>query len=137
MIELAGIAKGDILYDLGSGDGRIVIAAANKGVKAVGFEIDGDLVKISQENIQRAQLQKLAEIRQEDILGVDLSPASVVTLYLLPDVNLKLKPRLLTQLRPGSRIVSHAFDMGEWQPDKVARVDGRTIYLWIVPPRPR
>jgi phospholipid N-methyltransferase len=137
MIELAAVAQGDLLYDMGSGDGRIVIAAAGKGAKVVGFEIDGDLVKLSRENIQKAKLENLAEIRQQDILGVDLAAASAVTLYLLPDVNLKLKPRLLSQLRPGSRIVSHSFDMDDWKPYKVERVDGRTIYLWIVPPRVR
>jgi tRNA G37 N-methylase Trm5 len=137
MIELAAVARGDLLYDMGSGDGRIVIAAAAKGAKAVGFEIDGDLVKISRKNIQKAKLQNLAEIRQQDILGVDLAPASVVTLYLLPDVNLKLKARLLSQLRPGSRIVSHSFDMGDWKPAKMERVEGRTIYLWVVRPRVR
>lgn len=134
MIELAGVKKGDLVYDMGSGDGRIVIAAAKKGARAVGFEIDGDLVKESRENIRKAGLEKLAEIRQQDILTVDFSPASVVTMYLLPDVNLKLKPKLLKQLKPGSRVVSHSFDMGDWKPAKVERVDGRTIYFWTIPP---
>jgi cyclopropane fatty-acyl-phospholipid synthase-like methyltransferase len=133
MIELAGVKKGDVVYDMGSGDGRIVIAAAKKGARAVGFEIDGDLVKESRENIRKAGVQNLAEIRQQDILTVDFSPASVVTMYLLPDVNLKLKPNLLKQLKPGSRVVSHSFDMGDWKPDKVERVDGRTINFWIIP----
>ena len=133
MIELAAVKKGDVVYDMGSGDGRIVIAAAKKGARAVGFEIDGDLVKESRENIRKAGLQNLAEIRQQDILTVDFSPASVVTMYLLPDVNLKLKPNLLRQLKPGSRVVSHSFDMGDWKPEKVERVDGRTIHLWTIP----
>ncbi|MGH7826235.1 MAG: class I SAM-dependent methyltransferase [Candidatus Binatia bacterium] len=133
MIELAGVKKGDTVYDLGSGDGRIVITAAKKGARAVGFEIDPDLVKESRENIKKAGVQQRAEIRHQDILTVDLSPASVVTMYLLPDVNLKLKPKVLSQLKPGSRVVSHAFDMGDWKPDKVERVDGRTIYFWTVP----
>ena len=137
MIELAGVKQGDVVYDLGSGDGRIVIAAAKKGAKAVGFEIDGDLVKQSQENIRAAGVQDSAEIRQQDILTVDLSLASVVTMYLLPDVNLKLKPNLLSQLKPGSRVVSHSFDMGDWKPDKAERVEGRTIYLWIIPAKAR
>jgi SAM-dependent methyltransferase len=137
MIDLAGLKKGDILYDLGSGDGRIAIAAAKKGAKAIGFEIDGDLVKESRDNIRKAAVQDLAEIRQQDILTVDVSRASVVTLYLLPDVNLKLKPKLLQQLKPGSRIVSHSFDMGDWQPDNVEHIDGRTIYLWTVPANAR
>jgi SAM-dependent methyltransferase len=133
MVDVAGVKKGDVVYDMGSGDGRIVIAAAKKGARSVGFEIDGDLVKESRENIRKAGVQNLAEIRQQDILTVDFSPATVVTMYLLPDVNLKLKPNLLSQLKPGSRVVSHSFDMGDWKPDKVERVDGRTIYLWIVP----
>jgi SAM-dependent methyltransferase len=137
MIELAGVKKGDTVYDLGSGDGRIVIAAAKKGAKAVGFEIDPDLVKESRDNIRKAGVQELAEIRNQDIRTVDLSPASVVTMYLLPDVNLKLKPNLSSQLKPGSRVVSHSFDMGEWKPDKTERVNGRTIYLWTIPAQAR
>lgn len=133
MIELGGVKKGDTHYDLGSGDGRIVISAAKKGAKGVGFEIDPDLVKESQENIKKAGVENLAEIRHQDILTVDLSPASVVTMYLLPDVNLKLRPNVLSQMKPGSRVVSHAFDMGDWKPDKTEKVNGRTIYLWIVP----
>jgi precorrin-6B methylase 2 len=133
MVELAGVKKGDVVYDLGSGDGRIVITAAKKGARAVGFDVDGDLVKESRENIRKAGVQELAEIRQQDILTVDLSSASVVTMYLLPDVNLKLRPNVLSQMKPGSRVVSHAFDMGDWKPDKTERVDGRTIYLWTVP----
>ena len=133
MVDLAGVKKGDVVYDMGSGDGRIVIAAAKRGARATGFEIDGDLVKESRENIRKANVQNLAEIRQQDILTVDFSPASVVTLYLLPDVNLKLKPSLLKQLKPGARVVSHSFDMGDWKADSVERVDGRTIYLWIIP----
>jgi len=82
-------------------------------------------------------VQELGEIRQQDILTVDFSPASVVTMYLLPDVNLKLRPNLLKQLKPGSRVVSHSFDMGDWQPDKVEKVNGRTIYLWTIPAKPR
>ena len=132
MIELAGVKKGDVVYDLGSGDGRIVIAAAKKGARAVGFEIDPDLVVESRANIQKAGVQESAEIRNQDILTVDLSGASVVTMYLLPDVNLKLRPNLQKQLKPGSRIVSHAFDMGDWKADKVEQVDGRSIYLWTI-----
>jgi SAM-dependent methyltransferase len=137
MIELAGVKKGDVVYDLGSGDGRIVIAAAKKGARAVGFDIDPDLVAESRANVKKAGVQESAEIRHQDILTVDLSPASVVTMYLLPDVNLKLKPNLLSQLKPGSRVVSHSFDMGDWKPDRVERVDGRTIYLWTIPAQRR
>lgn len=137
MIELAGVKKGDTVYDLGSGDGRIVITAAKKGARAVGFEIDGDLVKESRDNIRKAGVQQQAEIRQQDILTVDLSAASVVTMYLLPDVNLQLKPKIQSQLKPGSRVVSHAFDMGDWKPDRIERVEGRTLYLWTIPSKGR
>ena len=133
MVDLAAVKKGDVVYDLGSGDGRIVITAAKKGARAVGFEIDPDLIKESRENIRKAGVEKLAEIRQQDILTVDLSGATVVTMYLLPDVNLKLRPNLLSQLKPGSRVVSHAFDMGDWKPDKTERVNGRTVYFWTIP----
>ncbi|MBI4527153.1 MAG: methyltransferase domain-containing protein [Deltaproteobacteria bacterium] len=138
MLELAQVKKGDVVYDLGSGDGRIVIAAAKKyGVKAVGFEIDPELIKQSRENIRKEGLGNLAEIREQDILTVDLSPATVLTMYLLPDVNLKLRPNILKQLRPGSRVVSHDFDMGDWKPAKVERIKDKsdwehTIYLWQV-----
>jgi SAM-dependent methyltransferase len=137
MLGLAGVKKGDVVYDLGSGDGRIVITAAKRGARAVGFEIDPDLVAESRANIQKAGVQNLAEIRNQDILTVDLSGASVVTMYLLPDVNLKLRPNLLSQLKPGSRVVSHSFDMGDWKADKVEHVDGRTIYLWTIPAKKR
>lgn len=134
MLETAEVKKGDVVYDLGSGDGRIVITAARKyGVRAVGFEIDPELIKKSRENIRKEGLQQLAEIRQQDILTVDVSGATVVTMYLLPGVNLQLRPTLLSQLKPGSRIVSHAFDMGDWKPDKVVQVNGRTVYLWTLP----
>ena len=135
MLELAEVKKGDVVYDLGSGDGRIVVTAAKKyGVKAFGFEIDPQRIKESHENIKKAGVGKLVEIRQQDILTVDVSPASVVTMYLLPDVNLKLRPTLLKQLKPGSRVVSHDFDMGDWKPEKTIQVgDSATLYLWRIP----
>ena len=137
MIELAGVKPGDLVFDLGSGDGRIVVTAAKKGAKAVGFEIDGDLVGESRANIKKAGVEANAEIRNQDILTVDFSDATVVTMYLLPDVNLQLKPKLLSQLKPGARIVSHSFDMGDWKPDKVERIEGRTIFLWTIPSKGR
>lgn len=138
MLELAQVKKGDVVYDLGSGDGRIVITAAKKyGVKAVGFEIDPYLLQQSRESIRKQGLGRLAEIREQDILTVDLSPATVVTMYLLPEVNLKLRPNLWRELKPGSRVVSHDFDMGDWQPLKVEHVRDssdwdHTIYLWRI-----
>lgn len=136
MLEVAQVKKDDVVYDLGSGDGRIVITAAKKyGARAVGFEIDPDLIKQSREAIRKEGLEHLAEIREQDILTVDVSAATVVTLYLLPDVNLMVRPNLLRQLKPGSRVVSHAFDMGDWKPEKVVRANGRTVYLWTIPPK--
>jgi SAM-dependent methyltransferase len=138
MLELAQVRKGDILYDLGSGDGRIVITAARRyGVKAIGFEIDAALVKHSQRAIMEAGLENLAEIREQDIRNVDLSPASVVTMYLYPSANLRLRGEILRQMKTGSRVVSHDFSMGSWAPDKVEQMRDstgllRTIYLWRV-----
>ncbi len=133
---LGDVKRGDTVYDLGSGDGRVVIAAAKKfGVKAVGFEIDPGLVKLARENVRKQGLQKLVEIRQQDFMTADLSPASVVTLYLSNDGNPALKPTLMRQLKPGARIVSYGFDMGDWAPkimetyrDKTG--DSHLLYRW-------
>lgn len=138
MLELAQVSRADLLYDLGSGDGRIVITAAKKyGAKAVGFEIDDGLVEESQRGIKEAGVEALAEIRKQDVRTVDLSPASVVTMYLSPGANLGLRVAIQRQLKPGSRVVSHDFNMGDWQPDRVERmIDSaglpRTIYLWRI-----
>ncbi len=138
MLAIAQVKKGDVVYDLGSGDGRIVITAAKKyGVKAVGFEIDPERIKESRENIKKAGVGHLVEIRQQDIRTVDLSRASVLTMYLLPEVNLMIRPNIWKQMKPGSRVVSHDFDMGDWKPLKVEHMkDGsgweHTIYFWRV-----
>ncbi len=138
MLELAQVKKGDVVYDLGSGDGRIVVTAAKKyGVKAIGFEIDPERIKESHENIKKAGVEKLVEIRQQDIRTVDLSAASVLTMYLLPEVNLMIRPNIWKQMKPGSRIVSHDFDMAEWKPLKTEHIkDGsswdHTLYLWQI-----
>jgi SAM-dependent methyltransferase len=138
MLALAEVSREDLVYDLGSGDGRIVITAAKRyGAKAVGFEIDPALVKQSQRNIKEAGVEALAEIREEDVRTVDLSPASVVTMYLYPGANLRLRAEIQRQLKPGSRVVSHDFSMGDWRPDRVERmIDSaglpRTIYLWRI-----
>ena len=138
MLEMAEVRSGDVVYDLGSGDGRIVITAAKKyGVQAAGFEIDRKLVQESREAIQRAGLEDLAEIHRKDIFTVDFRPASVVTMYLLPQVNVMLQPKLLEQLKPGSRVVSHDFDIGNWKPLKVEHMtdsegEDHTLYLWRI-----
>lgn len=138
MLDLAQVQKGDVVYDLGSGDGRIVVTAAKKyGVRAVGFEIDPERIKESHENIKKAGVGHLVEIRQQDIRTVDLSSASVLTMYLLPEVNLLIRPNIWKQMKPGSRVVSHDFDMGDWKPLKTEHIkDGsswdHTLYLWHV-----
>ena len=138
MLELARVGPGDLLYDLGSGDGRIVITAAKRyGARAVGFEIDPQRIKESAENIKKAGVGDLVEIRQQDIRTVDLSPATVLTMYLLPEVNLMIRPNIWKQMKPGSRVVSHDFDMGDWKPLKTEQIkDGsswdHTLYLWHV-----
>jgi SAM-dependent methyltransferase len=119
MLELAGVTKNDVVYDLGCGDGRIVITAAKKyGARGVGVDIDPERIAESKANAEKAGVTKLVEFRQQDAMTVDVSPATVVTLYLLTGSNLKLRPILTTQLKPGARIVSHAFSMGDWTPDK-------------------
>lgn len=138
MLWLAGVKAGDLLYDLGAGDGRVAIAAAKKyGIKAVGFEIDPGLVKLARENVRKQKVEHLVEIRQEDILTADMSLPSVVTLYLSYEGNLAVRPRLMSQLKRGARVVSYAFDMAEWQP-KVAESYrdaaglSHMIYLWEI-----
>jgi SAM-dependent methyltransferase len=145
MLQLAQVGPEDYLIDLGSGDGRIVIQAARRfGARGLGVEIDPRLIQQSRENARAAGVQGRAIFREQDLFKTDLSPASVVTMYLLPEANLQLRPRILA-LRPGTRIVSHDWDMGDWQPDKTLVVDapdkpiGREkvsrLHLWIVPAR--
>jgi predicted RNA methylase len=134
MLQIANVTGDDILYDLGSGDGRIVITAAKKfGTRGVGVDIDPQRVQEANQNAQEAGVSDRVEFREEDLFETDFSNATVVTLYLLPEVNMRLRPRLLEQLKPGTRVVSHQFDMGDWKPEKVVEVEGRTIYYWVVP----
>jgi len=137
MLELAGVGKDDVLYDLGSGDGRIPIAAAKKfGIRGVGIDIDPVRVREANANAKAAGVTDLVTFRQEDLFQSDFSEATVVTLYLLQSLNMKLRPKLVSELKPGTRIVSHAFDMGdEWEPEQTRQVDSNTIYLWTVPER--
>jgi ubiquinone/menaquinone biosynthesis C-methylase UbiE len=138
MLRMAKIKKGDVLYDLGSGDGRIPIAAAKQyGVHAVGIEIDPKLVTEAQEKAAQEGVAELVRFRNEDMFHIDVSEATVVTLYLSEKLNVLLRPKLLSELRPGSRILSHDFRMGDWKPEQTVRVPWgklyRTIYLWTVP----
>jgi ribosomal protein L11 methylase PrmA len=134
MLRLANVRKGDVLYDLGSGDGRIPVTAAKLyGVRAVGIDIDPERIREAQENARKNGVEKLVQFRMDDLFKADFRDATVITLYLLPDLNVKLRPRLLRELKPGTRIVSHQFDMGTWKPDKKLESNGRTVYFWVVP----
>jgi tRNA G37 N-methylase Trm5 len=136
MLKIAGVKKGDVLYDLGSGDGRIPVAAAKKyGIRAVGIDIDPDRIREANENAKNSGVEKLVRFRNEDLFKADFHEATVVTLYLLPDLNVKLRPRLWSELKPGTRVVSHQFDMGDWAPEKTVELNGRTIYFWRIPAR--
>ncbi|MEC4880339.1 MAG: methyltransferase domain-containing protein [Scytonema sp. PMC 1070.18] len=134
MLTLANLNEKDVLYDLGSGDGRIPIAAVKKYKvqKAVGIDLDPKRIKEANENAQKAGVTDKVQFLQQDLFISDLSNATVVTLFLRDDLNMRLRPRLL-KLKPGTRIVSHRFDMGEWKPNKVEKVNGRPVYMWILP----
>jgi SAM-dependent methyltransferase len=135
MLDLARVGPRDVVYDLGSGDGRIVIAAARRGARAVGIDIDEKLVADGRANAAAAGVAARTRFVQGDFFKHDLSEATVITLYLLPRINLELRPRLL-ELAPGTRIVSHAFDMGDWKPDRTMIVNSTPLHLWRVPSRP-
>ena len=139
MLKVAKVRKNDILYDLGSGDGRIVIAAAKKfGAHGVGIDIDPVLVKDARENAIKAGVAEKVKFVQQDLFKTNIREATVVTLYLLPEVNRRLRPKLLNDLKPGTRVVSHNHDMGDWTPLKTLKVrvpQEHTIYYWVVPPR--
>jgi len=136
MLALAEVTSKDTVYDLGCGDGRIVITAAKKyGAHGMGFDIDPQRIKESTENARTAGVDNLVAFKQQDVMTVDVSPATVVTLYLLTASNLKLRPLLTKELKPGARIVSHMFSMGDWEPTKVDNFTNeegfpRTLYLW-------
>lgn len=136
MLTLAGVTQDDVVYDLGCGDGRIVITAAERfGARGVGVDIDPQRIAESNANAERAGVQHLVRFIEQDALAVDVSEATVVTLYLLSSSNAKLRPILTRQLQPGARIVSHAFSMGDWEPDVTDRFEdergnSRTLYLW-------
>jgi len=135
MLKAAKVGPNDVVYDLGCGDGRIVVAAAKLGARAVGIDIDPQRIKEANENAARNGLTGKVEFRQGDLFEADIKDATVVTLYLLPSLNVKLRPRLMEQLRPGTRIVSHDFDMGDWAPEETIAVDGKTVYVWTIPPK--
>ena len=132
MLKLARTNASDVVYDLGSGDGRIVIAAAKKfGARGVGVEIDGDLIKTATKNARKAGVADQVAFRQEDLFKTDLSDATVVTLYLSNSINMRLRG-ILQALKPGTRIVSHRFTFGDWKPDAEQHLEGTAIYLWTI-----
>ena len=134
MLKLAGVSSGDTVYDLGCGDGRIVIAAARTyGAKGVGVDINPERIEEARSNAKSAKVEDKVRFEENDLFNANIANATVVTLYLLPDVNLRLKAKLLKELKPGTRIVSHSFDMGDWKPEKEERVEGRQIFLWTIP----
>jgi SAM-dependent methyltransferase len=138
MLKVANVKKTDIVYDLGSGDGRIVIAAAKKyGARGVGVDINPTLVEEARKNAKEQGVSDKVSFTVGDIFDFDFSEATVVTLYLLPSINLKLRPILMEQLKPGTRVVSHAFSMGDWKPEKTLDVGGSTVYFWTIPERPK
>jgi SAM-dependent methyltransferase len=144
MLKLASVKSSDVVYDLGCGDGRLVIAAANEyGAHGVGIDINPDRIREANENARKSGVENLVRFEENDFFKADIHEASVVTLFLLNSVDLQLRPKLLQELKPGTRIVSNTFRMGDWMPDREETVEGtdektffsRRLYLWIVPPR--
>ena len=139
MLKVANVGKNDVLYDLGSGDGRIPITAAKRfGTRGIGVDIDPARITEARENAKKAGVADKVTFMQQDLFETNIKEATVVTLYLLPDVNLRLRPKLLADLKPGTRIVSHNYDMGDWKPLKTITVkvpEEHTIYYWVVPPK--
>jgi len=132
MLDMAKVVPEDTVIDLGSGDGRIVIAAAKRGASALGVEYNPDMVELSRLNAQKEGVAAKASFVQGDIFETDFSRATVLTMYLLPDLNTRLRPKILA-MKPGTRVVSHAFSMGDWEPDETSEEEGRTAYFWVVP----
>ena len=133
MLQMGEVTAADIVYDLGAGDGKIAIAAAKLGARAVGIEYNPDMARLAQCYVNAEGLGGRARIDRGDVFEADFREATVVTMYLLPDLNLKLIPKLLRDLKPGTRIVSHAFSMGGWEPEQTAKVDGKSVYRWTIP----
>lgn len=136
MLEMAGVTEQDYVIDLGSGDGRIPITAAKRyGAKALGVDIDPERIAEAKDNARKAGVGDRVTFKRQDLFDTDISKASVLTMFLLGSINMKLRPRILSELKPGTRVVSYTFNMGDWTPDRVAKVGDRPIYLWIVPER--
>ncbi len=137
MLEMGEVKAGDTVIDLGTGDGRILIAAAKeRGAKGLGVDLDPVLIRTARAAAEDAGVADRVRFEAVDLFKTDLSSADVVTMYLLPEVNLRLRPQLFAQLKPGTRVVSHAFDMGDWKPEAKRKVGGSTVYLWRIPQSP-
>jgi SAM-dependent methyltransferase len=134
MLKLGNVHAGDMLYDLGCGDGRIVIMAAKKfGARGTGIDINPERIKEANENAKAAGVTDRVRFIEKNLFDADIHEATVMTLYLLPDVNMRLRPKLWKELKPGTRIVSHSFNMGDWRPEKEVQINGRHLYFWTVP----
>lgn len=134
MLQLAGVTRSDVVYDLGSGDGRIPISAArDHGARGVGIELDGRMIERARCNAREAGMERLVQFRQEDLFRADLRDATVVTLFLFPEMVVRLRAKLLAELRPGTRIVSHRFSLGDWAPERTIEADRHPLLLWTVP----
>jgi ribosomal protein L11 methylase PrmA len=135
MLQLGAVKPGDVVYDLGCGDGRIVIEAAKLGARGVGVDIDPQRIREARADARKEGVEDRVDFRVGDLFETDVRPATAVMLFLWPEVNLRLRPKLLRELRPGARVVSHWHDMGDWKPDKTIEVSGRKVHLWIIPER--
>jgi precorrin-6B methylase 2 len=136
MLQVANVTKNDVVFDLGCGDGRIPVTAAKKyGAHGFCFDIDPERIKEANANAKTAGVTGRVKFIRGDLFEADISEATVVTLYLLTDLNIKLRPKLMRDLNPGTRVVSHAFNMGDWKPERQASIRGTTVYLWRIPPR--
>lgn len=134
MLAMADVKPDDLVMDLGSGDGRIpILAAKEKGARGIGVELDPQLIRQANANATREGVGTKVEFRQQDLFVTPLNAATVLTLYLLPEINLQLRPKILLQMRPGARVISNSFDMGDWRPDRTEQTGGTTIYMWTVP----
>jgi SAM-dependent methyltransferase len=133
MLQMGDVGPADFVIDLGSGDGRIAIAAARKGARALGVDIDPDRIREARDNAGEAGVEGTVTFRQANLFDTRIGEATVLTMYLLPDVNMRLRPRILDELKPGTRVVSHAFDMVDWKPDRYDKIGYRQIYMWVVP----
>lgn len=133
MLDMAGVKSGDFMIDFGCGDGRMVVSAAKRGARGYGVDINPARINEANENARKAGVTDKVEFKIADLFQEDLSKADVMAMYLLTDINLRLRPKILDTMKPGTRIVSHAFDMGDWEPDQQDTVDGKNVFFWIVP----